>query len=501
TGDASDQFPGDRACDTGNTITRALGTTEPECTLRAAIEEINALKEAFAIHFDIPSLFDFGCDAQTGVCTIAPQAALPELETPMTIDGYTQPGARANTVAVTESEKPGLDTELQIVLDGTNAGSTSGLVVKADGVMIRGLAIGHFKLHGIHILGDILDPASGVRIEGNFIGTDVTGATAAANQLDGVRIEGGVANVIGGAGPAARNLISGNGLLESGGGIRITSLSQSNQVVGNLIGTDKDGTSALPNAAYGVHIDGKNTGGNEIRDNLISGNGGSVNVGTTCIGAAVKVNDGAWENTFTDNFVGVDGSGNAALGNKAGFCLLEPGASNVLEDNVISANESKGVWVQNQTDATGAVGDATRLSGNLIGLGFDPLQRIALPNKGHGIQIEGIRHAVVEDNTVGYNTGHGLFLTASAMHVADLASVTGNAFFANDNYGILITGADSADVSKNSVGTDAVAGDQPNGDGSIKVQDSPGITLAMNVVVVNKGYGIAITGAKSTGVS
>ncbi len=197
----------------------------------------------------------------------------------------------------------------------------------------------------------------------------------------------------------------------------------------------------------------------------------------------------------------MDGSGNAALGNKAGFCLLEPGASNVLEGNVISGNESKGVWVQNQTDATGAVGDATRLSGNLIGIGFNPRQRIALPNKGHGIQIEGIRHAVVKNNVVGYNTGHGLLLTASAMHAADLASVTGNAFFANDNYGISISGADSSDVINNTVGSDAVAGDLPNGDGGIKVQDSPGITLAMNVVVVNKGYGIAITGAKSTGVS
>ncbi|WP_457652635.1 right-handed parallel beta-helix repeat-containing protein [Rhodocaloribacter sp.] len=502
TGDASDQFPGDRACDTGNTITRG-STTEPECTLRAAIEEINALEEPFAIHFDIPSLFDFGCDAQTSVCTIAPQAALPDLTVTMTIDGYTQPGARANTVAVTEQEKPGLDTELKIVLDGVNAGSASGLVVKADGVVIRGLAIGHFSQHGIHIVGDNLDfdLVSDVRIEGNFIGTDVTGSQAATNQLDGVRIEVGSANVIGGTDPAARNLISGNGLLESGGGIRITNTSVNNQVLNNLIGTNIGGTSALPNAAYGIRIDGENTSGNEITDNLISGNGSSVPLGTSCVGPGAKVDDDAWENTFTDNFVGVDGSGNAALGNKAGFCLFEPGPSNVLEGNVISGNESKGVWGQSQTDVTGIVGDATRLSGNIIGLGLDPLQSIALPNEGDGIRLEGFRHAVVEDNMVGYNKGHGLLLTASASHVADQAGVTGNTFFANDDYGISITGADSSEVSNNSVGTDAVAGDLPNGAGGINVQDSPGVTMDMNVVVVGTGHGVSITGAKSTGVS
>ena len=503
TGDASDRNPGDRACDTGNTITRAVGTTEPECTLRAAIEEVNALNESFSIHFDIPVLFDLGCDALTSVCTIAPQTALPDLTAGMTIDGYTQPGARANTVAVTEQEKPGLDTELKIVLDGLNAGSASGLVVKADGVVIRGLALGHFSGHGIHVVGDNLDfdPVSDVRIEGNFIGTDVTGSQAATNQLDGVRIEVGTANVIGGTDPAARNLISGNGLLESGGGIRITNTSVNNQVLNNLIGTNIGGTSALPNAAYGIRIDGENTSGNEITDNLISGNGGSIPLGTICVGPGAKVDDDAWENTFTDNFVGVDGSGNAALGNKAGFCLFEPGPSNVLEGNVISGNESKGVWGQSQTDITGVVGDATRLSGNIIGLGFDPLQSIALPNEGDGIRLEGFRHAVVEDNVVGYNKGHGLLLTASVSHVADQAGVTGNTFFANDDYGISITGADSSEVSNNTLGTDAVAGDLPNGAGGINVQDSPGVTMDMNVVVTDKGHGVSITGAKSTGVS
>ncbi len=498
TGDAPDSNPGDKTCDTGNTITRD-GTTEPECTLRAAIEEVNALKEAIAIHFDVPVADDPECDAQTSVCTIAPQSALPDLTAGgMSIDGYTQPGARANTVAVTDSEKPGLDTELKIVLDGTNAGSTSGLVVKADGTGIRGLVIGHFSQHGIYIAGTSGQggtPVRNVHIEGNFIGTDVTGTKAAANQLDGVRIEAGFAGVIGGTDPAARNLISGNGVLESGGGVRITSESTDNLVLNNLIGTSKDGTSALPNAAYGIRIDGKGTDDNEIMNNLISGNGASAQLGTTCFGAGVEVQDGAGGNTFSNNFVGVNGPGDAALGNKAGFCLLEPGASNVIQGNVISGNGSVGVLAQNQTDTTGTVGDATQLSENTIG--FSPTATMPIPNTGHGIQIEGIRHAVVKVNEIGFNKGHGLLLTAGAMHVADLATVSDNLFVGNDEYGIFVNGADSSTVSGNEVGTGFFL---PNGAGGIYVQDSPGVRLDMNDVLFNAGHGITITGAKSSGV-
>jgi hypothetical protein len=49
-------------------------------------------------------------------------------------------------------------------------------------------------------------------VEGNFIGTDVSGATALGNTANGVKFIGGAAsNLIGGATAASRNVISGNG--------------------------------------------------------------------------------------------------------------------------------------------------------------------------------------------------------------------------------------------------------------------------------------------------
>jgi parallel beta-helix repeat protein len=92
-------------------------------------------------------------------------------------------------------------------------------------------------------------------VEGNFIGTDASGTTDPSEPgttLRGVYVvEGGTKKTIGGTSPAARNVISGAafGVFLDGSG---------NTVVGNYIGTTKDGTGALGNDAVGVVIYGGN---------------------------------------------------------------------------------------------------------------------------------------------------------------------------------------------------------------------------------------------------
>ena len=69
-----------------------------DCTLREAILAANAHPNGPTpdeISFNILT----GCDAASGVCTIAPTTALPTITEAVTIDGYTQPGASANTLA------------------------------------------------------------------------------------------------------------------------------------------------------------------------------------------------------------------------------------------------------------------------------------------------------------------------------------------------------------------------------------------------------------------
>src|SRR5205807_244967 len=62
---------------------------------------------------------------------------------------------------------------------------------------------------------------TGNLVQGNFIGVDVDGARALGNVGNGVRVTESSGNVIGGAEPGARNVISGNrenGILIDGTG-------------------------------------------------------------------------------------------------------------------------------------------------------------------------------------------------------------------------------------------------------------------------------------------
>src|SRR5918998_139165 len=135
--------------------------TEPNCTLRAAIEEANATTASDTINFN------FG---GSGVKTISPGSPLPTITQPVTIDGYSQPGASENTKAV------GNNAVLLIELDGSiassPAGSVHGLDLQTSNSTIKGLVVNSFDGGGIR---NIFSNTSGNKFEGNFIGTDPSG--------------------------------------------------------------------------------------------------------------------------------------------------------------------------------------------------------------------------------------------------------------------------------------------------------------------------------------
>jgi len=94
--------------------------------------------------------------------------------------------------------------------------------------------------------------ATGNTVQGNLIGTGVSGTSAVPNRPTGIDVGGGAHdNLIGGTQEGAGNLISGNG----GNGISfLTSGTADNLVQGNFIGTDVTGGAALPNEAAGVGV-------------------------------------------------------------------------------------------------------------------------------------------------------------------------------------------------------------------------------------------------------
>jgi hypothetical protein len=128
--------------------------------------------------------------------------------------------------------------------------------------VIRGLVIGNFQSHG-------LDLSATTTVQGNFIGTDPSGTLDRGNGGIGIIVEDSSGqSPIGGASPAARNLISGN----AGQGIYTN---RPVTVQNNFIGTQRDGVSPLGNGLSGLHLEtGDNLVGGGDAGNVIAFNGG-----------------------------------------------------------------------------------------------------------------------------------------------------------------------------------------------------------------------------------
>ena len=73
---------------------------------------------------------------------------------------------------------------------------------------MKGLVIDQFTGSGIVLFGS---NATSNLVQGNYIGTDLSGTKAVPNVSDGVEIIDASNNTIGGTTAATRNVISGNG--------------------------------------------------------------------------------------------------------------------------------------------------------------------------------------------------------------------------------------------------------------------------------------------------
>ncbi|MBA3474433.1 MAG: Ig-like domain-containing protein [Rubrobacter sp.] len=288
--------------------------------MRAAIEEANATTAADTISFNIGG---------SGVKTISPMTALPDITAPVTIDGYSEPGARPNTL------NTGTDAALKIELSGANAGAGAiGLRITSRDSVVKGLIINRFGF-GVSMSGSGQFGGRN-KIEGNFIGTDASGTIDLGNSRDGVTMSDAGSNVVGGTSAAARNIISGNnldGVFDEDGG--------SHRIEGNYIGTDASGTADLGNGEDGVTF--LNSGSNVVGGtsaaarNIISGNG---NDGVTISSTGSPSSQSA-VNKVMGNYIGTDASGTADLGNSSDGVVIEGGVGTVgAHDNTIGGTEA-----------------------------------------------------------------------------------------------------------------------------------------------------------------
>ncbi|MBV9469462.1 MAG: CSLREA domain-containing protein, partial [Abitibacteriaceae bacterium] len=381
TADTADANPGDGACDVDP------ATPGSQCTLRAAIQESNALPGLDTINFNIPG---------GGVQTITPASALPVITQPVIIDGFSQPGSTSNTLS------GGSNATMLIELNGTSAGgSVDGLRLTGGGSTVRGLVINHFSGNAI-----TLDTTGGNVVEGCYIGTNPTGTTLAGNGNDGIFINGIANNIVGGLNPAQRMVVAGNSnfgvAFENGGG--------NNQLLGTYVGLNAAGTAALGNVAGGVNVTSSNNsigGLSAGARNLISGNG---ETGLFITGAGVT------GNVVQGNYIGTDITGTFDLGNVVDGIVIDLGAGGSTiggtqpgAGNLISGNNFGGVDV---------AGPNNTVQGNLIGT--DVTGNVALPNSAIGLFIQFASGNLIGGNTSGArnvisgNSGAGVVLSNNA---------------------------------------------------------------------------------------
>lgn len=304
-------------------------------------------------------------------------------------------------------------SEAWVVMDGSQLSEGDGLHISgSDRVIIRGLQILGFPNNGIrldhganHVIiggsrsigkgplgqGNRLSGnhragiwiadlrTSGNVVIGNYIGTDSPGTNTLANLNAGVFIGFGAShNTIGGESQMTGNLVSGN----YGDGIRLQGPTSDNVVIGNYIGTDSSGLSALGNGAFGINVSygARNNvvGGNAVgARNLISGNRqGGIRLQSPETSG----------NLVIGNFIGTDALGTGALANRGSGVSVKYGASaNVIGGstpdarNLISGNDGSGVELLD----SGTSGN--QIIGNLIGI--DVSGRYPLGNAMAGVHI------------------------------------------------------------------------------------------------------------------
>ncbi len=428
TGDAADANIGNGTCATAGAV----------CTLRAAIQEANAAAGLDTIEFNI---------AGGGVQTITPATPLPDITSPVTIEGLSQPGSscgnlvRDNLVSTAYS---GANEEhvLLIMIDGQNlaSGNTLSFVAGSTGSTLSGMVLSGHNVDGANIV-NFAASLSGT-VECNYIGTDAIGSTTnmVSDDIDGIRAYASTNLTI------TNNLLSGNtsdGISTSGGGT----------IEGNLIGTDAGGEARIRNWDNGI----ESSGGNDalaITNNVITGNQDS---GIYVTGSN-KAIDG--------NYIGLFADGSAFGNSDSGIYVGSSSSDNTIGTttrNVISANGGDGIVLFNFQLIDGGCPDSVNIgneiANNYIGTTAAGDVSISYGNEGSGILIyeqaePDICAMSIYDNVIGGadtsmaniiagNEGDGVSIFQTDGGNVYNNAILSNSIHSNDGLGIDI-GHDSA---------------------------------------------------------
>jgi hypothetical protein len=275
--------------------------------------------------------------------------------------------------------------------------------------------------------------------------------------------------------------VAGTGGTCGGAGICVTG--DHNVIRGNHLGVDVAGAVAQPNNGSGLKIEGDLNivgGGLPEHRNVISGNN---DYGVDIVGV---------DNTIQGNYIGIDATGVAAIGNGIGGVVVDGGATLIGGDpgagNVISGNAGIGLQIDNLADAsvvkgnligtnylgTAALANTTGLDVssdfNQIGGTAAGARNVISGNSSYGISINGVAtDNKVEGNLIGVvnvagmpaalgNGNHGVYLPSNNRNsVGGHQAGAGNVIAANAGDGVHSTGNDHR-VEGNLIGVVKVGG-------------------------------------------
>lgn len=293
---------------------------------------------------------------------------------------------------------------------------TTGVYVTgaSDGTLIGGDSPGERNVISGNTQGVWLSSATGVLVQGNYVGLDATGTAALANSSNGVYVLNSDSNVIGGIGAGQGNVISGNNH-----GVNI-SASVSTEVSGNLIGTNAAGTAAVPNASQGIDLTtAENTligGGQASARNVISGNG-LYGIDTSGISPGTEIKR---------NLIGTNITGMAAIPNQTGINI--DSADVTITNNLVSGNTNWGIRI----DETDVVIQGNRIGTNLTATG-------GVANGADGVHLlSGAGEVTIggtgtnEGNVIAFNGEAGVDVPGAGPS----AEISGNSIRSNGDLGI-----------------------------------------------------------------
>ena len=358
TEDVGDAVPGDGICHTGANNTAG----DPECTLRAAIEELNAAGTITSIEFAIPTTeAGFG----SARWEIVPTTPLPTITEPVIIDGSTQATFASSSTLIPpvgisganlSTSATGLASNQSLTIDTLGfwafAGTGTAVELAGDNSVVRN------SIFGVNIVGGI-SSNSGTSISA----TGLSGLVIDDNQIFNSQIDGIRLTNLDGAVITRNQLLTNNTAIRTAG-----------TVVDSIIGGAATDANTIRFGDFGIVLqDGPASTEVEIRRNGIFG---QTNTGID-LGF-----DGSNANDAGDTDFGANDRLNKPLITSA----IDDGTNTALD--ITLEPETSGSYVVDifvSPDVPGPVDAETFLTSTTVNAAATPIQISTLVPSGAGV--------------------------------------------------------------------------------------------------------------------